>query len=177
MHQGNYKPLGGLSNNVFNERLNHYNQINQETEMFIDQRNEFLGASESGIKPISLRPKIKGSRLRKKSNLNIREAKTLKEKETPLSTHITKGKGYKLGSSNLMVTPINSSDKHAQNLDSTPISSLSVGKHSSNSFVFMKNNVAAMRKVQSYPVNDDNSNTQDDSKTTGTVLTDLFSYE
>lgn len=68
-----------------------------------------------------------------------------------MSSHINKAKIYQNGGSNISSTPINLQEKVKSYNDHTPLSSLSVGKASSNSFVFMKNNIV-MKKAQSYQV-------------------------
>jgi cytosolic carboxypeptidase protein 2/3 len=152
IHQGNYRHLAGINNSLKIELQSNCSNTNLDPELWVDNKNDFFGIMEQGLKPFPLRPKVKGSRLRKKSN--IREVRITKEKDIPMSSHINKAKMYQNGGTNITSTPINLQEKVKNYNVHTPLSSLSVGKVTSNSFVFMKNNIV-MKKTQSYQVNAD----------------------
>lgn len=175
-YQGQYKHYTG-NEFILEERAtrNIPNSVKMGQELCIDGTTDFLNKMDPSMRPLLLKPKMKANRLRKKSKL--KEAKLPKEKETPLTSQPPKSKGYNLKAESTASTPLNLHQKGKCASEDKTTPNVNNGKHSANSFVFMKNSVAAMRKANSFPAQDPvdiEDNKTETVKNSGTIILNIY---
>ena len=169
--QTHYKNLPGTEYKLDDRSTRNLpHNMKMDHEFWIDGKTDFLQQLESGLKPLPYKPKIKGNKLRKKSKL--KDAKFIKEKDQTPTSNPLSSKGYLINATSATSTPINVQEKFQGAWE--PNSSVSGYKNGTNSFVFMKNSVAAMRKAHSYPTNQEADELDDAKEDTSKDSGEIF---
>lgn len=127
------------------DAMNMPNPSKIESELNIEGKSNLLTPLETNIRQYPLKPRPKGSKLRKKSK--VRDQKSFKEKEGVSVTFPTKSKSFKISNGSSSSTPINNLDKAQNVAEQTCAASIGYQKNSAHSFVFMKNSIESAKKV------------------------------
>ena len=91
------------------DQINLPNPGKIDSELNIEGKSNLLTPLETNIRQFPLKPRQKGSKLRKKSK--VRDTKILKEKDWSSTNYPTKSKSFKIPSGSSSSTPINVLEK------------------------------------------------------------------
>lgn len=133
--------------------------IKMDPELNIEGKPNYLMPLEPSAKSISYKSQLRASNLRRKSKLSELR---LKEKEEPIPNFPLKSKSFKVNTCGAIATPIGIIEK-AQNTEQT-LANIANQKSPSSSLVFIKGNIEAMKKANSYPINETEENEEPEAK-------------
>lgn len=138
-----YKQFNGTEYNGEDRGgLNLLNTAKKDFELNVEGKGGFLAPLDTNLRPLPLKAKSKGSRLRRKSK--ARESKFGKERECSATTY-PKSKSFKLNSGESASTPINNAEKGQNACEQLANLNLENKINSGHSFMFVKTNAEQVK--------------------------------